>query len=244
MRCILLADVHSNLEAFQAVLQHARENGGFDEAWCLGDVVGYGPDPQECIRLLRQLPHACVAGNHDLAAAKKVDTDDFNPHAAAAAEWTAEQLTAEERRFLGGLPETLLRGEFTLVHGSPRSPVREYVLSAEAVAQNLLYFDTRVCLIGHSHVPVLYVCPDEDFCYAQAPGLDFPVDISEGRVMLNPGGLGQPRDGDPRAAYAILDPHELTVTYHRVTYDFVTTQAKMKRAGLPQVLASRLGLGR
>ena len=156
MRSAVIADIHSNLEAFQAVLRDLEERGGADEIWCLGDIVGYGPDPRACIRLLRQLQCKCVAGNHDWAAIGKLDTSAFNPEAAAAAQWTAEALKKDDVSYLAGLPLTLRLGDFTLAHGSPREPIWEYVLSAQAAKANFDCFNSRFCLIGHSHSPLLF----------------------------------------------------------------------------------------
>src|SRR4030042_3142800 len=156
MRHAIIADIHSNLAAFQAVLADLQRNGGAEEIWCLGDVVGYGPDPRECIDLLRQHRHLCIAGNHDWAAVGKIDTSYFNPEAAQAAHWTAEQLSPEDFDYLRNLPLTLKQGDFTLAHGSPREPIWEYVLSIQTANMNFDFFDTKFCLVGHSHVPLVF----------------------------------------------------------------------------------------
>lgn len=242
MRAAVIADVHSNLEAFQAVLNDLEERGGADETWCLGDVVGYGPDPHECIKLLRQHRGACVAGNHDWAAVGKLDTSAFNPEAAAACQWTAEALQKDDVGYLAGLPLTLRRGDFTLVHGSPIEPIWEYVLSTQVARANFGCFDSRFCLIGHSHSPLLFELDAENYCRLH----QLPEQLSlrtENRLIINCGSVGQPRDGDPRASYAIIDTEQETLWHHRVMYDYKVTQEKIRDADLPAHLASRLSMG-
>ena len=160
MRYAIMGDIHSNLTAFETVLRHADDKGGFDKIWCLGDLVGYGPDPNECIERLCQFEHVCVAGNHDWAAIGKMDTADFNPVAARACQWTAQQLTAENIDYLQNLPLSVCQEDFTLVHGSPREPIWEYLLSIEGAQENFSYFETAYCLVGHSHVPLIFELVD------------------------------------------------------------------------------------
>jgi diadenosine tetraphosphatase ApaH/serine/threonine PP2A family protein phosphatase len=243
MRCAILADIHGNLAAFQAVLEDLRRRGAADCIWCLGDTVGYGPYPRECIALLRQHDHLCVAGNHDWAAAGRIDTSQFNPDAAAATRWTAERLTPDEVEYLGSLPLTLRQGDFTLVHGSPREPIWEYVLSVRSAEENFGHFETRFCLIGHSHAPLLFEMGREGDCqYRQLPG-ELPLDGEGKRLIINCGSVGQPRDGDPRASYAILDTEASAVQHHRIIYDIATTQQSMRQARLSARLINRLSLG-
>ena len=242
MRSAVIADIHSNLEAFQAVLRDLEERGGADEIWCLGDIVGYGPDPRACIQLLRQHHGACVAGNHDWAATGKLDTSAFNPEAAAASQWTAEVLKKEDVDYLAGLPLTLRRGDFTLVHGSPREPIWEYVLSTQVAKANFSCFESRFCLIGHSHSPLLFELDSRNSCREH----QLPEQLSlktESRFIINCGSVGQPRDGDPRASYAIIDTRQEVLWHHRVKYDFKVTQDKILDADLPVRLASRLSVG-
>ena len=242
MRAAVIADIHSNLEAFQAVLRDLEERGGADEIWCLGDIVGYGPDPRACIQLLRQHQGICVAGNHDWAAIGKLDTSAFNPEAAAAAQWTAEALKKQDAEYLAGLPLILRRGDFTLVHGSPMEPIWEYVLSTQAAKANFGRFDTRFCLIGHSHSPALFELNPRNSCHEHR----LPEELSfrtESRFIINCGSVGQPRDGDPRASYAIIDTAQRILWHYRVKYDFKTTQEKILDADLPVRLASRLAAG-
>jgi diadenosine tetraphosphatase ApaH/serine/threonine PP2A family protein phosphatase len=242
MRYAILADIHSNLAAFEAVLTDADGRGGFDKIWCLGDVVGYGPDPNECIKRLRQFEPVCIAGNHDWAAIGKMDTSEFNPVAAAAAHWTSEQLTAEDRDYLLGLPLTLREDDFTLAHGSPREPIWEYLLSTEAAQDNFAYFETAYCLVGHSHIPLIFELAADKAVYREFTEAN--LKLKEKRMIINPGGVGQPRDGDPRASYAIYDAEAHTLRRYRVEYDIPATQRKMAEQGLPTPLILRLSVGR
>lgn len=240
MRYLIVADIHANLEAFTAVLEAASAGGEIAAIWCLGDIVGYGPDPEACIDLLRSHHHTCVAGNHDLAAIDKMDATEFNEAAAAAVEWTARKLTPDDRRFLENLPLKTTVGDFTLVHGSPRDPAREYIVSMWDAAANLEYFDTSYCLVGHSHVPFLFeLQASGPYLGALPPGLH----LGDSRLIINPGAVGQPRNGDPRASFALYDSGTNTIEHHRVSYDIATTQRKMLEAGLPQSLAIRLSYG-
>ncbi|MBM4446722.1 MAG: metallophosphoesterase family protein [Chloroflexi bacterium] len=242
MRYAILGDIHSNLTAFEAVLRDADDRGGFDKMWCLGDVVGYGPDPHECLERLRQFEHVCVAGNHDWAAIGKMDTADFNPVAARACHWTAQQLTAEDKDYLQNLPLTLRESDFTLVHGSPREPIWEYLLSIEAAQDNFACFETAYCLVCHSHVPLIFELAGNKTVYRMFPeGTD--LELGKNRMIINPGGVGQPRDGDPRASYALYDIEAQTVHHYRVEYDIQATQKKMEERGLPMPLILRLSMG-
>ena len=242
MRYAILGDIHGNLTAFEAVLRHAADRGGFDKIWCLGDVVGYGPDPHECIERLRQFEHVCVAGNHDWAAIGKMDTAEFNPVAALACHWTAQQLVAEDIDYLQNLPLSLCQDGFTLVHGSPREPIWEYLLSIEAAQDNFACFETAYCLVGHSHVPLIFELADNKAAYRMFPeGAN--LKLGKKRMIVNPGGVGQPRDGDPRASYALYDTEARTVHHYRVEYDISATQKKMAERGLPTPLILRLSVG-
>ena len=243
MRCAILADIHGNLAAFRAVLEDLHRRGPVDRIWCLGDTVGYGPHPRECIALLRQHDHLCVAGNHDWAAVGNIDTSYFNPDAAAASQWTAEQLTPEDINYLRGLPLTLRESDFTLVHGSPREPIWEYLLSTRSAQENFVLFDTRFCLIGHSHAPLVFELGRDGVCqHRQLPG-DQPLGGEGNRLIINCGSVGQPRDGDPRASYAVLDTEGAAIRHHRIAYDITATQQSMRQAGLPVRLINRLSLG-
>jgi diadenosine tetraphosphatase ApaH/serine/threonine PP2A family protein phosphatase len=247
MRTVIVADIHSNLEAFEAVLEHAAAGGPIDRIWCLGDVVGYAADPGACIALLRRYPHTAVAGNHDLAAAGELGTNEFNVAAARAAAWTGEQLSAEDREYLSSLPFVAVEGDFTLVHGSLRAPEWEYLLSTAAIAEHLQLQETPYGLVGHSHVP--FVAFEREASVGGPPAITplrdgDVVKLVDARLVANPGGVGQPRDGDPRASYAVYDSESRTITLHRVEYDIKKAQRKILEAGLPPYLAERLAYGR
>ena len=228
MRILIVSDIHSNLEAFRAVLDRAQQ-GAFHLVWCLGDVVGYGPDPGPCIELLREHEAICVAGNHDCAAVGKADIEMFNPYAAAACRWTEEQLTPAHRRYLEELPQVVQQSSFTLVHGSLRDPIWEYLLSCEAAAATFARCTTPHCLVGHSHIP--FSC-QEGIGLRQFRG-EAQVVLGPGRLIINPGSVGQPRDGDPRASYAVYDTEKQQVEHYRVEYDIAAVQGKMRCAKLP-----------
>jgi diadenosine tetraphosphatase ApaH/serine/threonine PP2A family protein phosphatase len=243
MRYLIISDIHSNLAAFEAVLADA---GSFDKVWCLGDVVGYGPDPNECVERLRDYPHVCVVGNHDWAALGNMDTEDFNPDAKRACLWTRQQLSPSNLEYLETLPKSLVEDGFTLVHGSPRHPIWEYVLYPSIAEANFEHFDTNFCFVGHTHVPIIYRHNPENpnqACDVMIPSLDDPLVLAEDRLIINPGSVGQPRDGDPRASYAILDAGELTLEYRRIPYPIESTQARMVESGLPVRLIMRLAYG-
>lgn len=243
MRYAVIADIHSNLAAFAAVLKDIKQKGGVDEIWCLGDIVGYGPDPHECIELLRQYKHVCVAGNHDLAAIGKIDTALFNLDAAAACQWTARQLSPDDIKYLENLPLTIEKDDFTLVHGSPREPIWEYVVSISIAARNFDYFKSKYCLVGHSHEPAVF--KDENGnCLALKLSPGIGLVLGEHRMIINPGGVGQPRDGDPRASYAIYESEGRVIRLYRITYDISATQDRMMKARLPIQLVTRLQYGR
>ncbi len=243
MRTLIVADIHGNLEALQSVSQDAEARGGFDQIWSLGDVVGYGPDPGACIDLLREHDHVSVAGNHDLASIGKLSLEAFNVHAADANRWTATQLSEEHVAYIGGLDLKLELDEFTVVHGSPRDPVWEYVVSVGAAVASFMHFDTYWCLLGHSHIPFLCRPAEDGAVFLDFP-LDTPVALGTDRLIINPGGVGQPRDGDPRASYAVHDSDEGAIYHHRVEYDIAATQEKMRRHELPEFLIERLTYGR
>ncbi len=243
MRILIVSDIHANLVALETVLKDANK---FDRVWCLGDVVGYGPQPNACIERLRAFDLLCIAGNHDWAVLDKLDLEEFNPDARRAAIWTRNQLTPANRDWLHALPERIptQAEKFTLVHGSPRYPIWEYVLTPAVARINFDFFDTLLCLVGHTHVPVLYrFHRDEQTATAELLPENFSTVLGPERMMINPGSVGQPRDGDPRAAYALLDLDTLTLTHRRVAYDIAATQADMEQAKLPTRLIQRLSYG-
>ncbi len=242
MRVAVVGDVHANLEAFQAVLAHAAEDGDIDEVWSLGDIVGYGPDPAACIALLHTYTHVAIAGNHDYAATGTIGTKDFNPFAAEAARWTATQLSLEDQLWLSNMSAVHIEGEFTLAHGSLNDPVWDYLISASGARSHLEHQTTPYGLVGHSHLPHLFT---EGQTRLQEAAIKDGEEVAMGsrRFVANPGSVGQPRDGDPRAAYCLLDTEKRLLSFHRVPYDIELTQAKMRAVGLPDYLAQRLGEG-
>ena len=210
MRYLVLSDIHSNLAAFEAVVTDA---GQFDVVWCLGDVIGYGPQPNECVERLRALPHICVAGNHDLAAIDELDISAFNADALRACLWTRKKLVPTTWEFIQALPERLVEGDFTLVHGSPRYPVWEYISNHSVALANFSHFDTTYCLVGHTHVPAIYRLGEPPtFCDSLTLPENEPVPLGEECLLINPGAVGQPRDGDPRASYRDAKPDALSGT--------------------------------
>ena len=243
MHYALLADIHANLAAFTAVLDDIERRGGVEEFWCLGDIVGYGPDPSQCIELLRKYKHICVAGNHDLGAIGKLDTAKFNPDAAFTCLWTAQQLSPEDIKYLGSLPSVIEKDDFTLVHGSPREPIWEYLISKSSAQENFTCFKTKFCLVGHSHMPFIFRQDEDGSCSFIPLSESIGQVLGKSRMIVNPGGVGQPRDGDPRASYAIYDSDSGVVRLYRVVYDISATQLKMVKNNLPMRLVVRLEHG-
>ena len=243
MRYAIIADIHANLAALQAVLEDIRLKGGVDEIWCLGDIVGYGPEPRDCIELVKKYCAVCVAGNHDLAAIGKLDLSYFNPAAAEACQWTMGQLNPVDARYLEDLPAKVEKGDFLLVHGSPMEPTLEYIISGSIAEKNFAYFTNKFCLVGHSHIPAAF---KQEGNATQSIHLTVGVGLvmHAHRMIVNPGSVGQPRDGDPRASYAIYDSEGLMLRLYRVEYNIGATQDKMMQAGLPVPLITRLEQGR
>jgi predicted phosphodiesterase len=236
----VVSDVHSNLAALEAVLA-AIDAAPPDEIWCLGDVVGYGPRPNECCEIVESRANVCLGGNHDLAVRGTIDLDEFRGDAADAARWTRDVLTDGARAFLDRLEPQDERDGVALYHGSARDPVWEYVLSEEAAAATLAVSPRPLVLVGHSHVALEIAWGDDLLTGGLAPA-GTTVE-ARGRVLLNPGSVGQPRDGDPRAAYLLLDLERKRASFHRTDYDVERTQAEMRAVGLPEALAARLTHG-
>jgi diadenosine tetraphosphatase ApaH/serine/threonine PP2A family protein phosphatase len=241
VRIGVVSDIHGNLAALEAVL---ADLGSVDALWCLGDVVGYGPEPNGCIARLRDLGALCIAGNHDWAVLGHASVEDFNADAASAARWTAERLEPEARAWLDACPQVLRQDPVTLAHGSPCDPIWEYVLSGAVARRSLGCFQTMVCLIGHTHVPSSFVEQPDGSVEAEYRSEDDVLSIGEHRLLANPGSVGQPRDQDPRAAYLIYDSDAATLTWRRTPYPIAVTQELMLQEGLPPRLAHRLALGR
>ena len=241
MRVLVLSDIHANLVALEAVLADAQE---CDEIWSLGDIVGYGPAPEACIALLSSVPHVAIPGNHDWGVLGQVDLQHFNEAARKANEWTRERLSEASRRYLERLAVTLEIDEVSLAHGSPREPIWEYLMLPQTAKASFCHFGGWLCLVGHTHVPVIYRDIEGAYdCQAILPPEDVVIQLDEARYIVNPGSVGQPRDRDSRAAYLILDTVARTVAFHRVAYDIASTQQAMREAGLPQRLWQRLEIG-
>jgi len=241
MRVAVISDIHGNLHALEAVLADVTAEAP-DEIWCLGDVVGYGPSPNECCARTREVSSLVLVGNHDLAAIGSISTEEFSPLALRSAEWTAEHLDAEHAAWLRGLAPEAARDGVELYHGSPRDPVWEYVLS-EAVALLCLH-DTKapLVLVGHSHVALALGWDGRELDGGLSPaGTD--VELGTRRWLVNPGSVGQPRDGDPRAAWLLIDIAAGRAAFRRVPYAIEQTQAEMRDGGLPDALADRLAHG-
>lgn len=246
MRAAVLSDIHSNLHALEAALA-AVDEAAVDEIWCLGDMVGYGADPDACTALIRERAATCLVGNHDLAVLGALDISTFSDAAAAAVAWTKDNSSAETLEFLGGLEPSGSRQGIGLAHASPRDPVWEYVLSTDQADAGLDAQEERIGLIGHSHVALFFVRAaglGEGYSQGATAAEGAELDLGEGEWLLNPGSVGQPRDGDPRAAWLEIDTEQWLARYHRVEYDIEGAAAAIRAAGLPELLAERLEVGR
>jgi predicted phosphodiesterase len=241
MRVAVISDIHGNHHALRAVLDAIGRDGA-DAIWCLGDLVGYGARPNECCESVACSAAICLVGNHDLGVIGRIDLADFSPDAYAAAQWSREVLTAEARRYLERRKTSTKAHASELFHASPRDPVWEYILSDEAARAAIRLTAAPVVLVGHSHVAFAYPGNGQALVDSLAPA-DTEIDLSTGRWLLNPGSVGQPRDGDPRAAYVVLDFDASRATFHRVPYPVQRTQEEILDAGLPETLASRLAFG-
>lgn len=248
MKIAIVSDVHANLAALEAVLADIDAVAPDAELWHCGDLVGYNAEPDECVALLRERQAIGVLGNHDAAALGRIDIEDFNPAAAAAVRWTAGRMGAETRAFLEGLPRILEMGDATLAHGSPLDPMWEYVDDEVSAAANAAALDTRLLFHGHTHVPRLW---EIHHGAAQAVQIDAEPRRLTTRALVNAGSVGQPRDRDARACWLLWE-HDGEAdgaalghaTWRRVPYDVAITQARVRAAGLPEFLATRLGEGR
>ena len=243
MRVAVISDIHGNLHALEATLE-AIERERPDAVWCLGDLVGYGPRPNECCARVAEVADVCLIGNHDLGVLEQISLEEFSHEAAASARWTQDVLHEKARAYLGELTPgaEIPEAGAELYHASPRDPIWEYVLDASAMAAALADTVQPVVMVGHSHVPLTATVEDGQLTAAHAPGgTDF--DYSGRRVLLNPGSVGQPRDGDPHAAFIVLDLAEQLASFRRVEYDVERTQKEILDAGLPEPLAERLAHG-
>ncbi len=241
MKFAIIADIHGNLEAFQVVLADIKEQKCTHYA-CVGDVVGYGANPKECLKIVRDLDMPCVKGNHDEYCSIDEPLDGFNPHAAEAVNWTRRQLTDEERQWLRELKYFRMVTSFSMVHATLDGPQRwGYVFDRLAAAASFTYQNTPVCFFGHTHVPVAFIRDKENVrggTYSK-----FKVDPAR-KYFVNVGSVGQPRDNIPKAAYVVYDLDEATIELRRLEYDIAAAQKKIREAGLPERLAERLAFGR
>jgi predicted phosphodiesterase len=241
MRVGVISDIHGNAAALEAVLA-ALEDDDLDAVWCLGDLVGYGPEPNRCCELVAQRADLCLVGNHDLGVIGAIPLDEFSPDAAAAARWTEDVLSDSSRTYLESLePQAEVAGA-ELYHASPRDPVWDYVLSEPVARESLEITHAAVVMVGHSHVPLAMILENGRANGGLAPG-GHEVDLERGRWLLNPGSVGQPRDNDARAAYVLLDLDKRRAQFRRVDYEVARTEAAIREYGLPETLAQRLALG-
>ncbi|MEA2252538.1 MAG: hypothetical protein QOI62_2967 [Solirubrobacteraceae bacterium] len=242
MQVAIVSDIHGNRHAFEAVLADVARTDA-REVWCLGDVVGYGADPNDCCALAREHADVCLAGNHDLAVTGDISVEEFSTGAALAARWTQEVIADDHRDWLASLKPTGAAEGVGLYHGSPRDPVWEYVLSALLAELCLDAQAERVSLVGHSHVALAFERPDGEPATGAARRRGDEADLSAGEWLLNPGSVGQPRDGDPRAAWLLLDTGAWTAQWRRTEYDVGGAAAAIRAARLPDSLAERLEYG-
>ncbi len=242
MRIALLSDVHGNRPAFEAVLDDVDSEGA-EEIWCLGDLVGYGAEPDDCVALARERCNMSLAGNHDMVVTGEIPISDFSRDAAAAARWTQENIAEDTMAYLKGLVPADPAREPALYHASPRDPVWEYVLSTWQADECMDLMDARVAAVGHSHV-ALWFHREDDGNVSGAQAIEEERDLSSGDWLLNPGGVGQPRDGDPRAAWLLLDTDTWKATWRRVEYPIDEAARAIEDAGLPIDLAERLYNGK
>ncbi|MEP6910209.1 MAG: metallophosphoesterase family protein [Actinomycetota bacterium] len=241
MRVAVISDIHANLHALEAVLG-AIDADPPDELWCIGDLVGYGPRPNEVVALVRERARISLRGNHDLGVLGEIDLDEFSPDAAASARWTQTVLLDEHRTYLERLSSEAKVDGAELYHASPRDPVWEYVITEEAARAALEATVAPIVLVGHSHIALAITLTDGRLEGDLAPA-DSEVELSSGRWLLNPGSVGQPRDGDPRAAWIELDLPSGKARFRRVHYDIGRTQEEIRERALPEALAERLNHG-
>ena len=241
MRVAVVSDIHGNYHALEAVLAEVLSETP-DEIWCLGDVVGYGPDPNRCCEAVERHANLCLAGNHDLAVIGSLTVEDFNGDAAVAVRWTQTVLADDARRFLEPLVPAATRNGAALFHGSPIDPVWDYVLSEEVARASMEMVRAPLVMVGHSHVALSIAYDGEALSGGLAHGGQ-EVDLRASRWLLNPGSVGQPRGGDPRAAWLMLDLAAGRASFRRTEYPIERTQAEIRSVGLPEALAVRLERG-
>jgi len=242
MKVAVISDIHANRHAFEAALE-AIAYSEASELWCLGDLVGYGAEPDACVELAREHVAVCLAGNHDMAVTGEIAMDEFSKGARIAAQWTRDVISPENLRYLQTLRPTGEEDSIGLFHASPRDPVWEYVLSTLLAELCLDVQRNRVCLIGHSHVALSFVRPEGELASGEPRRAGERLDLSSGEWLVNPGSVGQPRDGDPRASWLLLDLDLMNASFHRETYDVAGAAAAIRAARLPDSLAERLEYG-
>jgi diadenosine tetraphosphatase ApaH/serine/threonine PP2A family protein phosphatase len=242
MRVLVISDIHANLTALEAVLEDV---GDFDATWCLGDIVGYGPDPNECVARVRLLPNlTCLLGNHDAAVIGDIDIVSFNLEARVSVRWTQSVISKSSLDFLRGLPDKIEVAGQTLAHGSPRHPTWEYLIDKTTIQQNFAHFNTPYCFVGHTHIPILYQLDgDRHQSNHIIPNFFVPIQLAP-RAIINPGSVGQPRDRDPRAAYCLFNTETHVLEYRRSDYDVASVQLRMLGLKLPPRHIHRLEVGR
>jgi len=242
MKVAVVSDIHANRHAFEATLDAIAASDA-SELWCLGDLVGYGAEPDACVELAREHAAVCLAGNHDMAVTGELSLEDFSRGASVAAQWTREVIHPENLEFLRALSPQGEEDEVGLYHASPRDPVWEYVLSALLAELCLNKQQHRICLIGHSHVALSFDRQEGELASGEPRREGTQLDLGQGEWLLNPGSVGQPRDGDPRASWLLLDLEQMDATFHRAEYDVAGAAAAIRAARLPDSLAERLEYG-
>jgi predicted phosphodiesterase len=242
MKVAVVSDIHANRHAFEATLEAVAASEA-SELWCLGDLVGYGAEPDACVELAREHAAVCLAGNHDMAVTGEISLEEFSRGASVAAQWTREVIDPDNMAFLEALSPQGEESEIGLYHGSPRDPVWEYVLSALLAELCMNQQRNRICLIGHSHVALSFARRDGELATGEPRRAGTRLDVAEGEWLLNPGSVGQPRDGDPRAAWMMLDTAGWTAKFRRTPYDIPGAAAAIRAARLPDSLAERLEYG-
>jgi predicted phosphodiesterase len=244
MRIAIISDIHANYEALEAVLSDSGQQK-VDEVVCLGDIVGYGANPNECIELVKKNCPLRILGNHDAAAVGLLSTDHFNVHAKIAIDWTVENLTADAQSFLRSFPLKKSRTGYTFVHATPYEPnMWYYITSLEEAAFNFQFFETTFCFVGHTHIPIIIVLENEKEVYVHQGTSIAWADMKHARFLINTGSVGQPRDRNPKSCYGIIDTEEKTFSFRRTDYDIEKAQNKMRKIKMPDFLITRLSDGR
>ena len=244
MRYAFISDIHANLEALESVLDDI-ETQNIDEIICLGDIVGYGANPNECVDIIGKRCPVTLLGNHDAAAVEMLSTQHFNIHAKIAIEWTTQTLRKDIKNYLTELPLKSTLEQVTLVHATPYEPnMWYYITSLEEAAFNFQFFDTQICMVGHTHIPIIIVLDNQKELYVHQDSSIALGDIEGSRLLINVGSVGQPRDRNSKSCYGIFDVDKAEFNYRRVAYNIEKTQQKMKRIKMPDFLISRLEDGR